>query len=307
LTSEPFDQDAGSAATHALPSPLVDTAWLEAHLTDPDLRVFDCTTSLTPDPATIFRVASGRTDWARAHVPGAGFLDVDGELSDRTSGLLFTLPTPERFAAVMSEHGVGDGIRVVLYSAKSHIWATRVWWMLRVFGFDGAAVLDGGWEKWTREGRPVGAGACAYPPARFEARLRPGLVAGTTEVAASAGRGGACLINALAARVHTGESELHHGRPGHIPGSVNVPYLDLVDPATGAFRPAAELRARLEAAGALAAPRVISYCGGGIAATAVALALALLGRDDVAVYDGSMQEWCADPARPVERGVGGPA
>ncbi|MGH7266411.1 MAG: sulfurtransferase, partial [Candidatus Rokuibacteriota bacterium] len=158
-----------SSARRAFASPLVDTAWLEAHLADPALRVFDCTTHLAPHPETIFRITSGRADWATAHVPGAGFLDVDGELSDTESGLMFTLPSAERFAAAMSARGVGDGTRVVLYSATSTIWATRVWWMLRVFGFDDAAVLDGGWEKWTREGRPVASGPCTYPPARFEA------------------------------------------------------------------------------------------------------------------------------------------
>ena len=285
-----------------LPGILVDTGWLQAHLEEPDLRVYDCTTHLIPDPVATYRAESARADWARGHVPGAGYLDLTHDLSDRSSPLRFAFPAAAEFARAMSAAGVGPDACVVLYSAKSPMWATRVWWMLRAFGFDQAAVLDGGWEKWTREGRPVSTGPCAYPAARFVARARPALLARKQDVVTVLGDASACTINALTRRQHTGESEVHYGRPGRIPGSANVPYLELIDRESNAFLPPAELRARLDAAGALTAKRVITYCGGGIAATTVAFALALSGRDDVAVYDGSLSEWCADPSLPMERG-----
>ncbi|HEV8471558.1 MAG TPA: sulfurtransferase [Methylomirabilota bacterium] len=281
---------------------LVPTEWLQAHLGDPTLRVFDCTTRLVPDPATTFRAETARPDWESGHVPGSGYLDLIEELSERASPYRFTVPSAEQFARVMSAHGVGPGARVVLYSATSNYWATRVWWLLRAFGFDDAAVLDGGWEKWTREGRPTSKEPSRYPAASFVARPRPELLARTTDVAAAMADPAVCTINALTYRQHTGEGGVHYGRPGHIPGSVSVPYLDLIDRETNTFLPEPALRARLESAGALTAPRVVTYCGGGIAATGVAFALALLGRGDVAVYDGSLGEWCADPSRPMERG-----
>ena len=286
----------------ALPGMLVSTDWLARHRREPDVRIYDCTTHLIPDPVTTYRAESGRADWRKSHIPGAAYLELSRELSDTDSRLLFAFPSAGKFSAALSGAGVGPGTRVVLYSAKSNIWATRVWWMLRAFGFDDVAVLDGGWEKWTQDGREVCGVPCGYPPASFVAAPRAALLARTEEVAAVIGDAGACTINALTAQHHTGESDVHFGRRGRIPGSVNVPYLDLIDRRTNTFLPMTDLRARLAAAGALDAPRIITYCGGGIAATGVAFALALCGREDVAVYDGSLGEWCADPALPMERG-----
>jgi thiosulfate/3-mercaptopyruvate sulfurtransferase len=282
-----------------IPALLVDTEWLERHLGEADLRVFDCTMHLVADPVTTLRAESARADWEKAHVPGAGYLDLIGELSDRASPYRFTLPSAAQFADAMSRHGVGPGVRVVVYSARSPIWATRLWWMLRAFGFDAVSVLDGGWDKWRAERRPVSRAPCSYPPARFVARPRPELLARTSEVEAAMADPAVCTLNALSRAQYTGEGGVHYGRPGHIPGSASVPFLDLVDDKDHTFLPAEALRARLDAAGALNARRVVTYCGAGIAATGVAFALALLGRDDVAVYDGSLGEWLADPARPM--------
>jgi thiosulfate/3-mercaptopyruvate sulfurtransferase len=298
----PRSDQAGLVADAPRAGLLVSTEWLQAHLTDAGLRVFDCTIHLVADPVKTFRAESARPDWEKGHVPGAGYLDLIVELADGASPYRFTMPSAEQFARAMSAHGVGSGVHVILYSAKSIWWATRVWWMLRAFGFDDASVLDGGWAKWTAEGRPVSNAPCAYSPATFVPRARPALLARTTDVAAAMADRGICTINALTRKQHTGESDVHYGRPGHIPSSVNVPFLDLVDRERNTFLPNEALRERLEAVGALKAGRVVTYCGGGIAATGVAFALALLGRGDVAVYDGSLSEWCTDPTRPVERG-----
>jgi thiosulfate/3-mercaptopyruvate sulfurtransferase len=137
---------------------LVQTDWLEAHRSDTNLRIFDCTTHLMPAEAGTkapYRIVSGKAEYDAAHIPGAGFIDLQEELSDNSTKLRFMLPSAEQFSAAMSRCGVGEGTRVVLYSADGIIWATRVWWMLRAFGFDNAAILDGGWEKMAGRG-PAG-------------------------------------------------------------------------------------------------------------------------------------------------------
>jgi len=284
------------------PQHLVETDWLAAHLADPDLRIFDCTTYLDPDPVNTYSVRSGRPEWAQGHIPGAGHLDLQGELSDAASPLRFTMPTAEQFAAAMSRHGVGDGTRVVLYSAGSVMWAARIWWMLRAFGFDAAAVLDGGLDKWKAEGRALSTAPPHHGPARFVAHPRPELIATKGQVAAAVRDGRTCIVNALTARQHTAEGGVHYGRPGRIAGSVNVPAHRLVDAETKVFLSAGDLAAMFAETGVVEAGKVITYCGGGIAASADAFVLTLLGHDNVAVYDGSLSEWAKDPAAPMETG-----
>ena len=282
---------------------LVETDWLAEHLHDSDLRILECTVYLHPaDVPGGYRVESGRGRWEQGHIPGAGFADLPDALSDRRSPLRFTLPPADQFAAAMGGYGVGPGVRVVLYDRFVNMWAARVWWMLRAFGFDGAAVLNGGWKKWTQEARPVATDDGARPARRFVARPRPELVADKAGVLAALGQSGACVVNALTEEQHRGTGGVSYGRPGRIAGTGNVPARALVDPETHAYFLDETLRAKFAAAGALDARRVITYCGGGIAASSDAFALALLGRDDVAVYDASLSEWAADPSLPMEQG-----
>ena len=287
----------------AHPESLVETDWLAAHLEDPALRVLECTTLLHPLPDGGFRAESGYATWQSGHIPGSGFADLTGDLSDRTSPLRFMMPPPAQLAAAMGALGVGDGTRVVLYDRAVNMWAARVWWMLRAVGFDQAAVLDGGWRKWTLEGRPVSTAPCAYPPARFVARPRPALFADKAAVLAGIGQKATCVLNALTEEQHRGTGGVAYGRPGRIAGSSNVPARALVDPKTHAYLSPDALRKQFEAAGVLQAGRVITYCGGGIAASSDAFVLtAILGHDNVAVYDASLSEWAADPSLPMETG-----
>jgi len=295
-----------AGARIANPQYLVETDWLAAHLADPDLRVFDCTTYLDPDPVKVFVVRSGRPEWEKGHIPGAGYLDLQGELSDAASPFRFTMPPAEQFAAAMSRHGVGEDTRVVLYSAGSVMWAARIWWMLRAFGFDNAAVLNGGLDKWKAEGRPLSTEPPRPAPARFVARPRPEMIATKSQVAAAIGDPRVRIVNALTARQHTGEGGVHYGRPGRIAGSVNVPAHRLVDSESKVFLPAGELAAMFAETEAAQAEKVITYCGGGIAASADAFVLTLLGHDKVALYDGSLSEWVKDPAAPMETGPPAP-
>jgi thiosulfate/3-mercaptopyruvate sulfurtransferase len=276
---------------------LVTTTWLAERLTEDDLRVFDCTVEFEQTAEGV-RTGSGRPSWARSHIPGSGFLDILEDLSDASSPLPAMAPPAAQFADVLGRAGVGPETRVVLYDRSSGMWAARVWWMLRAMGFDAAGVLSGGFSAWTTEGRPVSAEPAAYPRTQFIARPRPKLFAGKEEVRAALGDDRVLLLNALAPEIFAGKVA-PFGRAGRIPGSRNVPAGSLLD-ASGAFRQLADLRAAFEAEGALGAPRVIAYCGGGIAACADAFALTLLGHDDVAVYDGSLADWANDPTCPME-------
>lgn len=288
----------------ANPSYLVETGWLQDHLGDPDLRVLECTVFLRRSEQggkSVVVRESGRAAWAEGHIPGSAFADLITDLSDQSAKLPFMMPPAEQFAESMGRLGVGEGTRVVCYDRAGHAWAARVWWMLRAFGFDNAAVLNGGWKKWTLEGRPVSTKPPSYPPARFVAHPREQLIADKAEVLAAIADGGVCVVNALSAQQHRGEISAY-GRPGHIPSSVNLPHEAALDPQTGAYLPAEPLRQMLAASGIDGAKRVITYCGGGIAASGDALLLTLLGAEDVAVYDGSLSEWAADPALPLEVG-----
>ena len=287
----------------ARPQHLVETDWLAQHLEDPGIRVLECTVYLQPaDVPGGYRVESGRAKWSEGHIPGAGFVDLQEELSDRTSKLRLMMPPAAQFAEALGRAGVGDGVRVILYDRNVTMWATRVWWMLRAFGFDDAAVLNGGFKKWTLEGRPVATDAGTRPARTFTPRPRPALMTDKAGVLGALGESGACVLNALSEEQHRGTGGATYGRPGRIAGSVNVAARELVDPKTHAYLPADVLRAKFQAAGALDARRVVTYCGGGIAASSDAFILTLLGRDDVAVYDASLSEWANDPAMPMERG-----
>lgn len=280
---------------------LVSTAWLETHLKDPDLRIFDVTVHLRPATPGPYRIESGRADYEAGHIPGAAFLDLGADLSDTTSPLGFTRLPVERLAQALGAAGVGSGDRVVAYTTTTPMWATRLWWMLRAAGFENVAVLDGGFPAWKAEARPTEAGARTYPPAKLTLAERPEAWADKAAVLAAIGEGGVCTINALSPSVHAGTSETNYGRKGHIKGSVNVPYAALLDEA-GRYRSDAELRALFDRVGAFDRARAICYCGGGISATMDALALTRLGHPAVAVYDGSMAEWTRDPGLPMETG-----
>ena len=285
----------------AQPQYLIDTDSVAAELADANLRVFDCTVFLRPTPDDPFRFEGGRPEWQRGHLPGSGFLDLDEELSDRSCPLRFTMPSGEQFAKVMGRHGVGKGVRVILYSAGHPMWAARIWWMLRTFGFENAAVMDGGWEKWVAEGKPVSTEPCSYPATRFDVNARSGLAVGKAAVSAAISDSGTQLISALTRKMHAGEG-VHYGRPGRIPGSACVPALMLIERGAGTFQPPSHLAATFDAAGVRPGQRVITYCGSGIAAACDAFVLTLLGHDDVAIYDGSLAEWVSDSSLPMETG-----
>jgi thiosulfate/3-mercaptopyruvate sulfurtransferase len=211
------------------------------------------------------------------------------------------MPATAQLEAAFGRHGLGEGARVVLYSIGSMMWATRFWWMLRSLGFDAAAVLDGGFDKWKAEGQPTESGpARGYPPAAFKARPRPGLFVDKRAVLSATREPNTVIVNAPGPQFHKGLEPSRYGRPGRVPGSVNVPAATLADPAQKAFTTLADAEAKFGAQGVTADKRVICYCGGGISATIDLFVLHQLGYDDLTLYDGSMGEWAKDSALPIE-------
>ena len=286
------------------PKALVSTDALAGLLGASDLRIYDCTTYLEPTPPGSedpYIAVPGRQTFEEAHIPGADFVDLQGELSDQTTRLRFMMPRTDQLEAAFGRHGLGDSTRVVLYSIGSMMWATRVWWMLRSLGFDGAAVLDGGFDKWTAEGKPTESGAPrGYPPATFKARPRPGFFVDKHAVLGALREPGTVIVNALGPQFHKGLEPSRYGRPGRVPGSVNVPAGTLADAARKDFAALPDAEARFRAQGVTPDKRVVCYCGGGISATIDLFVLHQLGYDNLTLYDGSMGEWARDPALPIE-------
>jgi thiosulfate/3-mercaptopyruvate sulfurtransferase len=285
---------------------LISTEELAGRLGQPNLRVFDCTTTLDylpPGSDAPYRVVPGRHTFEAGHIPGADFLDLQGEFSDQATKLRFMMPATAQLEAAFGRHGVGADSFVALYSIGTPMWATRFWWMLKSLGFDGVAVLDGGLDKWKAEGRALETGvAKGYPQATFVAEPRPGFFVDKHAVLGAGSDRNTVVVNALNAQLHAGLEPSRYGRPGRIPGSCNVSAATLIDPDTKAFVPLADAEPIFAAQGFSRDRRVIAYCGGGISATIDLFMLHRLGYDKLTLYDGSMGEWATDESLPIETG-----
>jgi len=212
------------------------------------------------------------------------------------------LPKPEQFAEVMRRNGVREGTRVILYDSLMNIWAARLWWMLRHYGFKDAAVLNGGLQKWKKEGRPLSTETPDIPPGHFVADPQePSLFTQKDEVLTAIQDAKTCILDSLPPDYFSGDNTvgIPGRRAGHIPSAANVPFFAMVDGDSHAYLPAEQLSQQFDVPDVASGERVITYCGAGIAASSVAFALTLLGRENVAVYDGSLFEWAADPDLPM--------
>lgn len=274
---------------------LVGTDWLGLRLGRPGIRIVD---------ATWYLPAAGRRgieDYREGHVPGAAFWDIDA-VADPDSPLPHMLPDEPGFAAHMERMGISNDDHVVVYDNVGMMTSPRAWWCLRAFGHERVSVLDGGMSKWRAEGRPIEAGAPPAAPGSYAARLDPSLVRSIGDIFDNVETGTAQILDARSAGRFAGaEPEPRPNcRSGHIPGSLNLPFGDLIDPETGAFRRGEDLAARFAASGLEAERPVVASCGSGVTACVLALGLHLLGREDVAVYDGSWSEWGSRDDTPVE-------
>ncbi len=277
----------------ALPA-VVSTEWLAKHLGESDLRVVDGTwhmPQLGRDARAEFRIE---------HIPGAVFFDID-DIADHATSLPHMLPTAEAFAEAVGALGISSDDRVVVYDVRGVISAARVWWTFRAFGHDAVAVLDGGLRAWKAEGRAMAGGEPWPAPRRFRARLRPELVRDLAAMRANLGTGAEQVVDARSRGRFAGtEPEPRAGlRAGHIPGSLNVPYETLYR-SDGTVLPPDALRAAFVDAGVDLGKPITTTCGSGVTASVLALGLHLIGRSDVAVYDGSWTEWGGRSDTPVD-------
>jgi thiosulfate/3-mercaptopyruvate sulfurtransferase len=278
------------------PKTMVSTDWLAAHLKDPDLRILD---------GTLFMADEGRdarAEYEAAHIPGARFFDID-DISDARSELPHMVPPVEKFMSRLRAMGVGDGHQVVVYDAKGLFSAARVWWLFRLMGQDNIAVLDGGLPKWQAEGRPIEDLPPLVRDRHMTVRRQNHMVKDVTQISAAAKLGDHEILDARSAARFRGDApEPREGlRAGHIPGSRNVPYTELLND-DRTMKDPERLREILAAAGVDLAKPVITSCGSGVTAAVINLALERIGKTDHALYDGSWTEWGAFPTLPVATG-----
>lgn len=313
MTDGAASDTAGEAAerTHAQPQDeraarervLVSTDWVEAHLGSPEICFVDVRGAVLP-PGSHPRYKPKREDYDAGHVPGAVFVDWTRDIVDAGDPVPVQVARAGEFAAKMSELGIGDETLVVAYDDYHHVFAGRLAWALRYYGHDRVRILDGGWSRWVAEGRPISRDRPVGRVGRFTARVVAGLHRDADEVRNRLGRSDVLLLDARPPQQYEGTVSVAR-RGGHIPGAKNVPYARLVDAKSGLFLPASELTRVFAESGvdvAALPPEVIVYCNGGVSCTVPLNALRLLGRDDVAVYDGSWNEWGNDAGRPIASG-----
>jgi len=283
---------------------LMETSWLSEHLHDPHVRIVDMrgyVRTVEHDGVQEASYVGARDEYEQGHIPGAVYIDWSSDIVDPGETVKAQIAPAERFARLMERLGIGDQHLVVAYDAHpASQFATRLWWALNYYGHDQVVILNGGLPKWQREHRPLVDTIPAYPPATFTPVAQPRLRATAEDVLALLGQQGIKLVDARDAGQYPGKIVRDHGRPGHIPGAINIPREEVINPADGTFRSSEELVQLFASAGVKPEEQVVAYCNGGVAATTVLFSLAMLGYPRLTNYDGSWNEWGSRQDLPTE-------
>jgi len=277
---------------------LVDTAWVADHLDDPNVRIIDGSYHLAATGR------DGKGEYLDAHIPGAQHFDIDAICDPNPTPSPHMFPSAEDFAAAVGAMGISNDTRVIVYDADGLFCAPRVWWMFRVFGHENVAVMAGGFRNWQAEGRPVTTEIPSFAAASFSATLDSTKLRSIEQIQANIETNADLVLDARAANRFDGsQPEARPGvEPGHIPGSTNLPYAEIVDAEAGTFRDADTLRAAFDRVGADGARTVATTCGSGVTACILGLGMHLIGRDNWALYDGSWTEWGSHDETVKEKG-----
>ena len=275
---------------------------LKRNLGNKKVRVYDCTTFLhyTDDHLSKpYDVQSGYQNYLVEHIPGASFLDLQNQISNTESQFKFTLPDMASLSSSFGKLGIGDPHHIILYSTNGLQWATRVWWMIYMLGYKNVSILNGGLREWKRNDYDLESSENFYSETTFLNSESQSFFVGREQTLDAMSNNSCFLINALTSDIHNGEST-RYGRPGRIPGSINIPFSDLMDINTHMLKSPKEALSIFEKYNISKDSEILNYCGGGIAATLNAFVMHQLGFEKLKVYDNSLSEWAMDTSLPME-------